>query len=724
MSDLNLSVSGMTCASCASSVERAVIHVAGVKSARVNLATEMVSVSGTAVHVESILEAIREAGYEPAFEPPAETSAIASVPSFRSVGAAAVFTAPLVLPMVADAFGLHVMLPFSAEAILAAIVVYFLGGRFYRGAYRALRNGSANMDVLVALGTSAAYGLSLVNGFRSAPRYFETAAVVVTFVLFGKFLEGRARAGAVSALRALERLRPETARRVVAGKGNESVEVVAVATLLVGDEIRIRPGERIPADGIVSEGTSDVDEALVTGESLPVVRAPGDPVLAGSLNGNGPLTVRVTMLASSSFIARIVRSVQSAQVGRTPVIAAVDRVSERFVPIVVALSLLTFTLTFFFGGGGGATSSLTEAILRAVAVLVIACPCALGLAAPTAVLVGTSAAAKRGILFRDPSACDRASEISHVFFDKTGTLSEGRPEVSGFESFGIDRVDLLRLSGSLQSDSEHPIGRALSRAARAASSDLARATEVRSVPGGGMIGRAPDGELFGMGNAAFATASGISEGALAAVQDWIGVDNREMDTVVWAFRPATQKIIGRFWLRDPLKETAADAVQDLRRMHLKVTLLSGDRVETVREVARLLDVADFHAGANPDAKREILERAGRSGEVTVMVGDGVNDAPALAAAPISIAMGTGTDVAMEAASITILRGDPRLVAEAIRIAQAIERKIRQNLIWAFGYNVIAIPAAAFGYLSPALAGGAMALSSVSVILNSRRLAKK
>jgi len=719
-----LGVAGMTCASCVSRVERALQGVAGVVSAHANLASERAEVvrwKGQAV-TDDLLSALEHAGY--GGRDLADPAASRPAPAFGEgarVVVAALLSAPLVLPMVGEWLGGHWMLSGWWQLALATPVQLWLGARFYVAGYKALRAGTGNMDLLVALGTSAAYGLSAallltaVPG-EMVPLYFESAAVVITLVLFGKWLEARAKRQTTTAIRALQALRPDSARVL---RDGAEVEVPA-ARLRVGDIVVVRPGERIAADGEIVAGASHVDESLLTGESLPVAKQVGGRVTGGAVNAEGLLHVRATALGAESTLARIVRLVESAQAQKAPIQRLVDRVSAVFVPIVLAIAALTWL------GWGLASGAWSEGLIHAVSVLVIACPCALGLATPAAMLVGTGAAARHGILIKDAEALELAHAVRTVAFDKTGTLTEGRPVlVEWVPAEGVSRDAALAQAAALQAGSEHPLAQAVLRALPAGTRPPA-ALDVHAVAGRGVEGTV-DGQSMCLGSTRWMQELGADT---AAWQASLLALQQQGRTVSWL---AEVDAHGRAHIRamlafgDALKPHAKAAIEQLQRMGVKTLLISGDNVGAARAVGAMLGIDDVRAEVLPADKAQVVAglRGADRGGVVAMVGDGINDAPALAAADVGIAMGgvddagrtLGTDAAMQAAGVTLLRGDPLLVPRTIELSRRTRAKIRQNLFWAFAYNAVGIPLAAFGLLSPMLAGAAMALSSVSVVSN-------
>ena len=697
-------ISGMTCASCVARVEKAVRAVPGVLDVSVNLATERASVRGTAPP-ERVLAAVRAAGYEAAA---AADSAAAgggkAPPSWWPLLLAAVLSVPLAAPMFGHLLGADWALPGWLQWLLATPVQFWLGARFYRAGWKALRAGSGNMDLLVAIGTSAAYGLSVYLLLEGAAHlYFESSAVVITLVLLGKWLEARAKGRTLEAIRALEALRATEA--VVRRSGVDSV--VPLAALRVGDLLVVRPGARVAADGRVVEGRSHLDESLLTGESLPLAKEPGMRVSGGAVNGEGLLLVEVSAVGVETMLSKIIRQVEEAQAVKAPVQHLVDRVSALFVPAVLGISLLVLC------GWGFVTGDWQAALLNAVAVQVIACPCALGLATPTAIMVGTGAAARHGILIRDPAALERAHAIDTVVFDKTGTLTEGRPRLVAIES--ADAALAARLAGAVQQHSEHPLAQAVGAWMRERGLALPAAAGARALPGRGVQAEV-DGVTVYLGNARLIAELG---GELAPWSAAAGRHEAAGRTVSWLARgeTGTVEVLGLLAFGDRIKEGAADAVARLTAMGVTVRMLTGDNAGAAQVAADALGIGDYTAQVLPGEKADAVRAAMAAGGVVAMVGDGINDAPALAAADVGIALAGGTDVAMHTAGITLMRGDPRLVADAIDISQRTWRKIRQNLGWAFVYNLVGIPLAAFGQLNPMLAGAAMALSSVSVVAN-------
>jgi Cu+-exporting ATPase len=722
MNQQAIKIEGMSCASCVGRVEKVLAAVAGVDKVSVNLATEMARVeSAQPVDLALLVQAVDKAGYQatpvlpdaPAGAP-AQAVRAHRLPGPRdgyAVLLAALLSLPLVLPMLFETAGVHWMLDGRIQFLLATPVQFWLGARFYRAGWLAVRAGSGNMDLLVALGTSAAYGLSvyqlLASGSTMPHLYFEASAVVITLVLLGKWLEARAKRQTASAIRALQVLRPDAAR---VRRGTDID--VPIAEVSVGDLVVVRPGERIATDGVVAEGASHVDEALITGESLPVARHAGDRVTGGAINGEGLLLVRVTAVGAESTLARIIRLVEDAQAAKAPVQHLVDRVSAVFVPVVLVLALLTMAGWWLYDGDAG------QAIINAVAVLVIACPCALGLATPAAIMAGTGVAARHGILIKDAEALELAHRITTVAFDKTGTLTEGKPSLAALEPApGADQARLLQLAAAVQRGSEHALARAVQDAAAASAVSAAlaplAASDVSALPGRG-VAAVVDGMRLALGSTRLMLEQGVSLEALSARAAAL---EQQGLTISWLADAGERKLLGLLAFGDRIKPQARAALQALHAMHIQTILLTGDNQGSADAVGKELGIGRVIANMLPADKAAAVAALKEDGACIAMVGDGINDAPALAAADVGIAMSSGTDVAMHAAGITLMRGDPALVAAAVSISRRSYGKIRQNLFWAFIYNLVGIPLAAFGLLNPMLAGGAMALSSVSVISN-------
>ena len=712
---LELDVGGMTCASCSGRVEKALSKVPGVERVSVNLANERAHVELLG-HVDParLIDAVNQAGYSASLHQANNPHAVQDDQQKRlqrerwALVLAIVLALPLVLPMLLMPLGIHWMLPAWAQFVLATPVQFVLGARFYRAAWKAVKAGAGNMDLLVALGTSAGYGLSLYEWAIAAPGttphlYFEASAVVIALVLLGKYLESRAKRQTASAIRALEALRPERALRVVDGQEQD----VAISDLRLNDLVLVKPGERFPVDGEVVEGQSHADEALISGESLPVPKQLGDKVTGGAINGEGRLVIKTLALGTETVLARIIRLVEDAQAGKAPIQKLVDKVSQVFVPVVLLIALATLLGWWLYG------APIETALINAVAVLVIACPCALGLATPTAIMAGTGVAARFGILIKDAEALERAHEVSAVVFDKTGTLTSGTPQIAHLAALDGDEARLLQAAGALQRGSEHPLAKAVLDACAARHLNVPDVADSQSLTGRGIAGTL-EGRRLALGNRRLLDETGLTPGSLAdSATAW----ENEGRTLSWLTEQSPEpRVLGLFAFGDTLKTGAQSAIQQLTARHISSHLLTGDNRGSARVVAQALGITDVHAEVLPADKAATVAELKKTG-VVAMVGDGINDAPALAAADIGIAMGGGTDVAMQAAGITLMRGDPRLVPAALDISRKTYAKIRQNLFWAFVYNVIGTPLAAFGFLNPVLAGAAMAFSSVSVVSN-------
>ncbi len=742
---IDLGIGGMTCASCVTRVEKALKKQAGVSDVAVNLATESarVTLSGDHDEIESlarIKRAVRDAGYEPrtleAMDE-ADGARVMGVPrDLWPVLLAALLSVPLLLPMLGDLFGRHWMLPAWIQFLLATPVQFVLGARFYRAGWHALKAFTGNMELLVAIGTTAAWALSTWLWGRAAPGevahlYYEASAAVITLVLLGKWLEARAKRQTTTAIRALHALRPDRAHLLPDGIRRTELTDVAVDELLPGDLIRVLPGERFAADGTVVLGHTQADESMLTGEAMPVPKAVGDGVTGGALNGEGAVDVRVRAIGAQSVLAQIIDLVQDAQAGKAPVQRLVDQVAAVFVPVVLVIALFTLL------GWLWVDAPMEQALLHAVAVLVIACPCALGLATPTAIMAGTGVAARHGILIKDAQALEIAYQVDTVAFDKTGTLTEGHPRLRLIEAVpGVDETAVLQVAAALQAQSAHPLARAVLEAAasRAITVSPDAAREVQAVPGRGSQGRVK-GALLALGSLRWMAELGAQLGPLeervkALQAEGATVSVLASETPGDAAAAAQWSPLALLAFGDEPKAGAAEAIAGLRAQGLRLFMVSGDnRGAALAMAARLglrADHGEVIAEVLPGDKASVVRRlraavVGERLHTVAMVGDGVNDAPALAAADVGMAMshsqGGSSDVAMHAAGITLMRGDPMLVAAALDISRRTVRKIRQNLFWAFAYNVAGIPLAALGFLSPVVAGAAMALSSVSVVGN-------
>jgi Cu+-exporting ATPase len=718
---VELGLTGMTCAACAARIEKVLNRVPGA-TATVNFATETAAVAfdSAVTDPERLIAAVARAGYgaqlraDPALE--RERDRVRKAAEFaalkREFILAAILTLPLLaqmVPMLAGgtmAGGGHAdLIPRWLQLALATPVQLWVGRRFYLGAYHALRGGGANMDVLVVLGTTMAYAFSAVVtvlGFHDQHVYFEAGSAVITLVFLGKLLEARAKAGTSAALEGLLRLQPKVAHLLRGG----SLLDVPLDEVVAGDRFVVRAGESVPVDGVVREGASAVDESMLTGESQAVAKAAGASVYAGTISQEGLLTCEATGVGAGTLLAGIVRLVSEAQGSKAPIQRLADRVAGVFVPVVVVIAVLTFAATWWLGGGA------TEALVNSVAVLVIACPCALGLATPTAIMVGTGRGAQMGILIRNAVALEQAGRLQTLLVDKTGTLTEGRPTVTDVIALGdATRDDVLRTAASLEQGATHPLAQAIVAAARNEGVRPLPVSEFAAVPGRGVAARIADDTAPAMlGAIDYLAGAGI-----AAPGDVCAPLQQAGKTIVAVARGG--RLLGIVALADALRPSSANAVRRLAAAGIGVIMLTGDNEATACSVAQAAGIREFRAGVLPADKAEVVRASKAQGVVTGMVGDGVNDAPALAAADVSFAIGAGSDIAVEAADITLIRSDLEAVVDAILLSRATLAKIRQNLFFAFAYNVLGIPLAAAGMLSPVIAGAAMAASSVSVVGN-------
>ncbi|OUM93052.1 MAG: copper-translocating P-type ATPase [Firmicutes bacterium ZCTH02-B6] len=721
---VQLSIVGMTCANCAARIERGLNKLPGV-TATVNFGAETAHVTYVPglVAPGDLVRRVKELGYE-AFLPreddtEAERSARASdlVRKRRLLGLSAGLSLPLLLAMIGHI--LHIDNPVIhwlsngwVQLALATPVQFYAGWQFYVDSYYNLKNRSANMSVLVALGTSAAYFYSLAAVLFPAlgidGLYFETSAILITLILLGKLLEAQAKGRTSAAIKKLMGLQPKTARVV---RGGAEVDV-PIAEVQVGDVIVVRPGERIPVDGVVLEGRSTVDESMITGESMPVEKGPGDEVVGATVNRHGTFRFQATRVGKDTALAQIIRVVEEAQGSKAPIQRLADVVSSYFVPAVVGVAVVTFVAWY------ASTGDLTRSLLNMTAVLVIACPCALGLATPTAIMVGTGLGAEHGILFKGGEHLERTHQLDAVVLDKTGTITKGEPELTDIETTeGFDPGQVLSWVAAAERGSEHPLAQAIVAAAERRRMTLAAAHDFEAIPGHG-IRAVVDGKTVLVGNRKLMRDNGIDPAPLEDVLERL---EEEGKTAMLA--AVDGQLAGAVAVADTVKESSAEAIAMLRRMGLRVMMITGDNRRTARAIARQVGIAeeDVMAEVLPEEKAGAVQRLQAQGLRVAMVGDGINDAPALAAANVGIAIGTGTDVAIEAADVTLIRGDLRGIVAAIRLSRATMGKIRQNLFWALIYNSLGIPFAALGLLNPIIAGAAMALSSVSVVTNSTLL---
>lgn len=701
---VEFSIGGMTCAACSARLEKVLNRQPGMQ-ANVNLAAERARIRlAGAADEAAVVAAVAKAGFSAALVD-GQTRAREKAEKqrvYRQEIRQFQIAVALSLPLVGQMFfmfgehGHHNELPRWLQFLLATPVQFWIGWRFYAGAFKALRGGGANMDVLVALGTSMAWGFSAVVTLFALDQhvYFEGGAAVITLVLLGKLLEARAKVHTSEAIEALIRLQPKTARVERDGQWVE----MPVDALMPGDIFMVRPGESVPVDGEVVDGDSSVNEAMLTGESMPVGKSTGDRVFAATANGQGALRCRATGVGEQTLLAGIIRLVGEAQGSKAPVQRLADRISAIFVPVVCSIALLTFAGWWWY------SADFAEALVNAVAVLVIACPCALGLATPTAIMVGTGQGARAGILVRNAEALERAERITVLALDKTGTLTLGEPQVVDLQVVQGSEAEVLRLAAALEQGSEHPLARAI--LARGQTVDLPQCVDFKAHPGFGVSGSV-DGQILRLGAPAW---FGIADDARIQHLQQSG------KTVVALF--GAEQLLAVFAIADALRPTSQAAVRRLRERGIRVVMLTGDNIVTAAAIAAEAGIAEFRAGILPGEKAAALAELKAGGALVAMVGDGINDAPALAAADVSFAIGAGSDAAIEAADLTLIRSDLNGVADAIALSAATLGKIRQNLFFAFIYNVAGIPLAAMGFLNPVVAGAAMAMSSVSVVSNS------
>ena len=716
--NLDIAITGMSCASCVATVENALLKLPAVESASVNLATEKARIElkeGASLQTQAILKAVVDAGYG--------AELITHIHSMKHhddkladgsrILWAVLLTTPLITPMLFSVLGVHWNIPAWIQWLLATPVQFYLGAGFYSSALKAIKNRTGNMDLLVAVGTSAAYLLSIYMMSQGHEHlYFEASSVVITLVLLGKWLEKRAKKKTTESIRALQELRPDTARVKRLGAELD----IPLQDVMIGDVVIIRPGERIPVDAIVIDGSSHVDESMMTGESDPVMKSVSNTVIGGAVNIDGMLLVKTMAIGAESTLSRIIRLVEDAQTAKPEIQRLVDKVSAVFVPVVIAVALITL-LTW-----GLYSANWEQATLNAVAVLVIACPCTLGLATPTAIMAGTGVAARHGILIKDAKALELAHSITQVVFDKTGTLTEGKPVLLAYNAIDGNDLSLLEIAAGIEQNSLHPLAKAVVNQLQSLGKIPAVATNVRELAGRGLHGEINNKVIY-VGNKRWMSELDVSiDPQKLAVMAYKSAGN----TVSWvaqAVGDASPTLLGMLVFGDKIKASSNKAIFSLHDKEIKTLLLTGDNRASAVRVAEMLGIDKVLAEQTPESKASSIESLRDKGAVIAMVGDGINDAPALAAADVSFAMSSGTDVAMHSADITLMRSDPSLVADTIDISRRTYSKIKQNLFWAFIYNLIGIPLAAMGLLSPVIAGAAMAFSSVSVVMNALMLSK-
>ena len=727
-SNIELSITGMTCATCVGRIEKSLSKLDGVVSAQVNLATEVAKVEyyPTILSSTDIINKILKTGFGATLVQDKKSNQDQYLKieeekndqlkkDFKKLIWAAILTLPLVLPMLAMPFGIHWMPPGQVQFVLATPVLFYFGFRFFKAGFSALKAFSGNMDLLVSIGTSAAYFLSLYNlflykehagHFEHAPLYFESSSVIITLVLFGKYLEKKAKNQTTEAIKALHALRPEKATVVRHG----AEVVVDTHEVLLADVVIVKPGEKIPVDGIVLQGSSSVDESLITGESLPITKTIDDLVTGGSINLDGLLKISTTAIGNETTLSRIIKMVESAQGNKAPIQRIVDKVSAIFVPVILVISLLTLIGWYLYSG------NIEISIINAVAVLVIACPCALGLATPTSIMVGTGVAAKLGVLIKDAEALEITHSVTVVAFDKTGTLTEGKPELVNFIAHN-NNDQAFQYAASIQTTNEHPLAKAVVKNAKENNIVFLEVNDVQNIPGFGIQG-VINGEKYILGNLKLLEKNQIST---VEYDEDRKIYLESGHTISYLANLDKKEVTALLVFSDTIKKSSFEAIKSLHKNGIKTVMITGDNLGAAKKVADALGIDEVYAEVLPEEKSQVVQKLRAQGLIVAMVGDGINDAPALAEAHVGLAMSSGSDVAMHTAGITLMRSDPLLIADAIDISKKTYRKILQNLFWAFIYNIVGVPLAAFGALNPIIAGGAMALSSVSVVTNALML---
>ncbi|WP_423323833.1 heavy metal translocating P-type ATPase [Deferribacter abyssi] len=718
LSEVELDIIGMTCATCANRIEKKLKKTEGVVDVVINLATEKGKVSfiSTIIDESEIIDVIRKVGYDAeirkdSLESFSKEDEIASKRKMLIIST--LFSLPLLIGMFVHFFkieSLSFLINSYLQLVLASVVQFYPGLQFYKGSYLSLKDKSANMDVLVALGTSAAYIFSVVNVFRGGDLYFETSAILITLILLGKYLETVAKGRTSEAIKKLMELKPANARVV---RDGEEIEI-SVDDVKVGEIVIVKPGEKIPLDGEVVEGASFVDESMMTGESVPVEKKVGDEVIGATINKNGYLKLKVTKTGKDTFLSQIIKIVEEAQSSKAPIQRFADVVSAYFVPAVIAIAIFTFLIWYFWLDAG----NFTKALINFTAVMVIACPCALGLATPTSIMVGTGKGAQLGILFKGGEYLELAHKVNAIVFDKTGTLTKGEFEVTDVVcADGVDEEYLIMMAASAEKMSEHPLAQAIVGKAESNNVRFKDTTHFEVLSGLGVAAEI-DGKKVLVGNEKLMQTIGIDCSELKKVKEELDSEGKTTFYVA-----ENEKLLGIVSVADSEKEYARETIEKLQHMGISVYMLTGDNEITAKAIAKKLNIDNIFAEVLPNEKADKVNELKSAGKIVAMVGDGINDAPALATADVGIAMGTGTDVAIEAADITLVADDLRKIVAALMLSRATMRNIRQNLFWALIYNIIGIPVAAAGFLSPIIAGAAMAFSSVSVVTNALRLKK-
>ncbi len=710
-----LLVEGMTCAACSARVEKMLGKVEGVVKVNVNLSTNkaIVDFPSGVVETSALIAAVEKAGYKAQVQRESDVDKEKQMreKEIKSLKTSFIISLILTAPLVAAMFfhmagQTNILTNGYFQWALATPVQFIIGYRFYRGAYHSVRGGGANMDVLIVLGTSAAYFYSIYNLINMVHEYyFEASAVIITLIVLGKLFEAIAKGKTSEAIKKLMGLQPKTARVI----RNDTEMDIDIDDLLVGDIIVVRPGEKVPVDGIIVEGSSALDESMITGESIPVDKKEGDQVIGATINKFGAFKFKATKIGKDTVLSQIIRLVEDAQGSKAPVQKLADKISGIFVPTVLVIALVTFLIFYFLG-------DFNTGLINAVAILVIACPCALGLATPTAIMVGTGKGAENGILIKSGEHLEMAHKMDAIIFDKTGTITKGEPEVTDVEAVnGFDENELLRIAGSVEKTSEHPLGQAIVGYAESQLVMLKDADSFAAVPGKGLRAKFEGRDVL-IGNRKLMNEGSID---LTRMEDEISSLEEQGKTAMIV--SVDGKLAGIIAVADQIKNTSLTAIKELQDMGLQVYMITGDNERTAKAIASQVGIGNVVADVLPEHKASKVEELKGQGKHVGMVGDGINDAPALAAADVGFAIGTGTDVAMEAADITLMRGDLSGVVTAIRLSHRTMKTIKQNLFWAFFYNSVGIPFAALGFLNPMIAGAAMAFSSVSVVTNSLRL---
>lgn len=715
ISKVNLTIEGMTCAACSARVEKVLNKLDGVQKANVNLALNKayIEFNKEEVSVDDLIKAVEKAGYKAKSEAEKNTDVEGAERDreIRNLKVLFILSLILSIPLFSAMFfhmaGIHTILSSGYfQLILATPVQFIIGYRFYKGAYHSLRGGGANMDVLVALGTSAAYFYSLYNVIIGKEQYyFESSAVIITLILLGKMLEAIAKGKTSQAIKNLMELKAKTARVI---RDGDEIDL-PIEEVVVNDIVIVRPGEKVPVDGVIIEGNSSIDESMLTGESIPVDKSIDDEVIGGTINKHGTFKFRATKVGKETVLSQIIKLVEEAQISKAPVQRLADKISGIFVPSVVLVSLVTLIGWYFIKG------DFSNALINAVAVLVIACPCALGLATPTAIMVGTGKGAENGILIKGGEYLEKAHEIDAIVFDKTGTITKGEPEVTDIVSYGINQKDILRLAAISEKNSEHPLGEAIVKKAKEEGIKITDPDKFEAIPGHGIYVSVEGKEIY-LGTRRLMRKNKIDvEGIEEAIDK---LENQGKTVIIMAVDGKVQGLIA---LADTVKENSKEAIKQLKDMGIEIYMITGDNERTANSIANEVGIEKVIAEVLPEDKAKNIKKIKEQGKIVGMVGDGINDAPALTTADVGFAIGTGTDIAMEAADVTLIKGDLRGIVIAIRLSRQTMKTIKQNLFWAFAYNTAGIPLAALGFLNPMIAGAAMALSSVSVVSNSLRL---